>query len=151
MGHCYVNKQLNKQRSTDLFKVPSIKLYLSGGEEPFCQILSINVTSIFYIICKCPLYCVQILKGTDGVPVQGDRSPPVYQPSVPSTPGKHVITEDAISVLKTLGSGEFGTVQQGVWTTDDGKRVRNTTRLFSCCWLLLKIELPYILVYKSIS
>ncbi|KAK2159483.1 hypothetical protein LSH36_152g04039 [Paralvinella palmiformis] len=66
----------------------------------------------------------KILKGTDGVPVQGDRSPPVYQPSVPSTPGKHVITEDAISVLKTLGSGEFGTVQQGVWTTDDGKRVQ---------------------------
>jgi hypothetical protein len=39
-------------------------------------------------------------------------------------PGRHIIQADAIVSHKTLGSGEFGTVQQGVWTSDDGERVR---------------------------
>lgn len=39
-------------------------------------------------------------------------------------PSKHIITSDSISVNKELGIGEFGVVQQGVWT-NDGERVSN--------------------------
>ncbi len=35
----------------------------------------------------------------------------------------HLIPEDSIALLNKLGTGEFGTVQQGVWTTDEGERV----------------------------
>lgn len=37
-------------------------------------------------------------------------------------PSKHIIPADAILVNKELGVGEFGVVQQGVWT-NDGERV----------------------------
>ena len=37
-------------------------------------------------------------------------------------PSQHVIQSDAISVYKELGQGEFGVVQQGVWTDDEGMR-----------------------------
>eukprot|EP00092_Neocalanus_flemingeri_P101629 GFUD01129951.1.p1 GENE.GFUD01129951.1~~GFUD01129951.1.p1 ORF type:complete len:1100 (+),score=246.67 GFUD01129951.1:50-3349(+) len=37
-------------------------------------------------------------------------------------PSQHVIQADAISIYKELGQGEFGIVQQGVWTDDDGMR-----------------------------
>lgn len=37
-------------------------------------------------------------------------------------PNKHIIPADAILVNKELGTGEFGVVQQGVWT-NDGDRV----------------------------
>ena len=33
-------------------------------------------------------------------------------------PNKHIIPAEAILVNKELGSGEFGVVQQGVWTND---------------------------------
>ncbi len=46
-----------------------------------------------------------------------DRS---YQLKVPS---KHIIPAEAIIVNKELGVGEFGIVQQGVWTNEDGERV----------------------------
>ncbi len=39
-------------------------------------------------------------------------------------PGRHIIQAESIVIHKTLGSGEFGTVQQGVWTSDDNERVR---------------------------
>lgn len=38
-------------------------------------------------------------------------------------PGRHIIQAESIVIHKTLGSGEFGTVQQGVWTSDDNERV----------------------------
>lgn len=38
-------------------------------------------------------------------------------------PNKHIIPADSILVNKELGTGEFGVVQQGVWT-NDGERVR---------------------------
>ena len=44
---------------------------------------------------------------------------------------KYMIAEDSISILKTLGTGEFGTVQQGVWTTDDGARVQVRARVLA--------------------
>ena len=37
-------------------------------------------------------------------------------------PSQHVIQSEAISVYKELGQGEFGVVQQGVWTDDEGMR-----------------------------
>ena len=38
-------------------------------------------------------------------------------------PIKHIIPAEAIIVNKELGVGEFGIVQQGVWTNEDGDRV----------------------------
>jgi len=35
-----------------------------------------------------------------------------------------MIPEDALTIYKTLGKGEFGVVQQGVWTNDAGDQVR---------------------------
>lgn len=40
-------------------------------------------------------------------------------------PNKHIIPADSILVNKELGTGEFGVVQQGVWT-NEGERVSNT-------------------------
>ena len=37
-------------------------------------------------------------------------------------PSQHVIHADSIQVYKELGQGEFGVVQQGVWTDDEGMR-----------------------------
>lgn len=37
-------------------------------------------------------------------------------------PSQHVIQADSIQVYKELGQGEFGVVQQGVWTDDEGMR-----------------------------
>jgi hypothetical protein len=34
-----------------------------------------------------------------------------------------VISESSLSSLKTLGGGRYSTVQQGVWTADDGQKV----------------------------
>lgn len=46
-----------------------------------------------------------------------DSKPPVR------VPNKHIIPADSILVNKELGTGEFGVVQQGVWT-NEGERVR---------------------------
>ena len=59
--------------------------------------------------------------GSDNVNVivpdeNGDR--PVVR-----VPSKHIIPADAIVINKELGIGEFGVVQQGVWTNEDGERV----------------------------
>jgi len=45
-------------------------------------------------------------------------------------PNKHIIPAEAIIVNKELGTGEFGVVQQGVWT-NDGERVCSM-RCISC-------------------
>lgn len=50
-----------------------------------------------------------------------------YQLKVPS---KHIIPAEAIIVNKELGVGEFGIVQQGVWTNEEGDRVKNQSLLF---------------------
>lgn len=39
-------------------------------------------------------------------------------------PNKHIIPVDRITVIRELGTGEFGVVQQGIWTSDEG-RVRS--------------------------
>ena len=57
---------------------------------------------------------------------EGSRpnSPPVERSPLHAKSSKHVIPRSAIVLCKALGAGEFGTVQQGVWTNDDGERVR---------------------------
>lgn len=37
---------------------------------------------------------------------------------------KHIIPADSITTNKQLGVGEFGIVQQGVWTVNGNERVR---------------------------
>lgn len=48
------------------------------------------------------------------------------RPSV-RVPSKHIIPADAIVINKELGVGEFGVVQQGVWTNEEGERVSKGT------------------------
>lgn len=45
-------------------------------------------------------------------------------------PNKHMIPADAIIVNKELGTGEFGVVQQGVWT-NDGERIQVAIKCLS--------------------
>ena len=60
---------------------------------------------------------------------QGSDSPGEKSPQhTVRMPTKHIIAVEAISVCKTLGIGEFGTVQQGIWTNEDGERVRGARR-----------------------
>ncbi|XP_077257612.1 activated Cdc42 kinase-like isoform X6 [Temnothorax americanus] len=51
------------------------------------------------------------------------------KPSV-RVPNKHMIPADAIIVNKELGVGEFGVVQQGVWT-NDGERIQVAIKCLS--------------------
>lgn len=44
-------------------------------------------------------------------------------------PNKHIIPAESITINKELGVGEFGVVQQGVWT-NDGHRVKQTHFLY---------------------
>ena len=60
---------------------------------------------------------ISVLVPEDG----GDR------PSV-RVPSKHIIPADAIVINKELGVGEFGVVQQGVWTNEEGERVRRRNK-----------------------
>lgn len=39
-------------------------------------------------------------------------------------PSKHIIPKDNIVINKELGVGEFGVVQQGVWTNEEGERIQ---------------------------
>ncbi|XP_018045384.1 PREDICTED: tyrosine-protein kinase PR2 isoform X2 [Atta colombica] len=52
------------------------------------------------------------------------------KPSVIRVPNKHMIPADAIIVNKELGTGEFGVVQQGVWT-NDGERIQVAIKCLS--------------------
>lgn len=62
------------------------------------------------------------------LPDEGVEKPPIR------VPNKHIIPADAILVNKELGTGEFGVVQQGVWT-NDGDRVS----LFNCIFLYVSL------------
>lgn len=53
-----------------------------------------------------------------------DNKPPVR------VPNKHIIPADSILVNKELGTGEFGVVQQGVWT-NDGERIQVAIKCLS--------------------
>lgn len=52
-----------------------------------------------------------------------DTLRPIYEKRPPArVPNKHIIPADSITINKELGVGEFGVVQQGVWT-NEGDRV----------------------------
>ena len=44
---------------------------------------------------------------------------------------KHIIPSHSIVINKELGAGEFGVVQQGVWTNEDGERVQVAIKCLS--------------------
>lgn len=58
------------------------------------------------------------------LPDEGVEKPPIR------VPNKHIIPADAILVNKELGTGEFGVVQQGVWT-NDGDRIQVAIKCLS--------------------
>ncbi|XP_070206873.1 activated Cdc42 kinase-like isoform X2 [Littorina saxatilis] len=63
-------------------------------------------------------------------------SPPEHRISRPIStvvrpPGKQLIPVDAIALNKTLGEGDFGVVQQGVWTTETGEKVQVAVKSLS--------------------
>lgn len=58
------------------------------------------------------------------LPEERQDKPPVR------VPNKHMIPADAIIVNKELGTGEFGIVQQGVWT-NDGERIQVAIKCLS--------------------
>ena len=93
-----------------------------------------NVSYIIFVLLGIGLYVIFLLwllqiikaKKDDGaggmavlLPEDGNRERS-YHLKVPS---KHIIPAEAIIVNKELGVGEFGIVQQGVWTNEDGDRV----------------------------
>lgn len=58
-----------------------------------------------------------------------DTLKPIYEKRPPArVPNKHIIPADSITINKELGVGEFGVVQQGVWT-NEGDRVG-----LKCAW-----------------
>lgn len=65
-----------------------------------------------------------------------DRSSIVFLDSVADrnpvrVPSKHIIPADSIIINKELGIGEFGVVQQGVWTNEDGERIQVAIKCLS--------------------
>ncbi|XP_037512501.1 activated Cdc42 kinase-like [Rhipicephalus sanguineus] len=46
-------------------------------------------------------------------------------------PSKHIIPADSIVINKELGIGEFGVVQQGVWTNEEGDRIQVAIKCLS--------------------
>ncbi len=71
------------------------------------------------------LFVLQILSARGSELGERPTSPATgsNSPASGRAPSKHIISHEDIVICKTLGTGEFGTVQQGVWTNDDGDRV----------------------------
>lgn len=68
------------------------------------------------------------MRGGDTAGRSLSPSPPEHRISRPISAvvrptGKQLISLESISINKTLGEGEFGVVQQGVWTTENGEKV----------------------------
>ncbi|XP_014669096.1 PREDICTED: tyrosine-protein kinase PR2-like [Priapulus caudatus] len=61
--------------------------------------------------------------------------PPLVDKQVANSPSKaanrHIIPSDSITVCKELGVGEFGVVQQGIWTNEDGDRIQVAIKCLS--------------------
>jgi len=57
------------------------------------------------------------------------QAPASEKPGSGKPANRHLIAEDAISVQKTIGHGEFGVVQEAIWTNDHGERVSS----LHCC------------------
>ncbi|XP_021368727.1 tyrosine-protein kinase PR2-like isoform X2 [Mizuhopecten yessoensis] len=77
--------------------------------------------------------------GGDGLGRSLSPSPPENRPNRSSSrlssyirpPSKQIIPADSITINKTLGEGEFGVVQQGVWTTETGEKVQVAIKCLS--------------------
>ncbi|XP_008183401.1 activated Cdc42 kinase-like isoform X3 [Acyrthosiphon pisum] len=60
-----------------------------------------------------------------------DTLKPIYEKRPPArVPNKHIIPADSITINKELGVGEFGVVQQGVWT-NEGDRIQVAIKCLS--------------------
>ncbi|XP_050536489.1 activated Cdc42 kinase-like isoform X2 [Daktulosphaira vitifoliae] len=60
-----------------------------------------------------------------------DSLKPIYEKRPPArVPNKHIIPADSITINKELGVGEFGVVQQGVWT-NEGDRIQVAIKCLS--------------------
>ncbi|XP_056004776.1 activated Cdc42 kinase-like isoform X4 [Ostrea edulis] len=77
---------------------------------------------------------VAILTRSDGPNRTLSPSPP-EQRSRPSSyivsPGRQIIPAESIHINKSLGEGEFGVVQQGIWTTERGEKVQVALKCLS--------------------
>ncbi|XP_077998371.1 uncharacterized protein LOC144451412 isoform X2 [Glandiceps talaboti] len=45
--------------------------------------------------------------------------------------GRHIIPAEALSIHKEIGKGEFGLVQQGVWSNEEGERIQVAIKCLS--------------------
>ena len=72
-------------------------------------------------------------EGTDNLGIYYDSGliPDAKPTSSSKVPSKHIISADSIVINKELGVGEFGVVQQGVWTNEDGDRVQVAIKCLS--------------------
>ncbi|KAL5015114.1 hypothetical protein ScPMuIL_009384 [Solemya velum] len=68
-------------------------------------------------------------------PLSPSSPPAEHRVSRPTSyirpPGKQIIPSNSIGINKTLGEGEFGVVQQGIWTTEDGEKVQVAIKCLS--------------------
>ena len=68
---------------------------------------------------------------TDNIGI-GSKSPSLQRQKPQGKPGsRHIIPEDAITTSLTLGGGEFGTVEQGIWIDGDGNKIQVAVKSLS--------------------
>ena len=76
----------------------------------------------------------------------------IFNPQVPT---QHLIPSESVTVYKELGEGEFGVVQQGVWTDEDGMRHQVAVKCLRLVQfkkdILPKIEILFSYIYNSIE
>ncbi|XP_059172052.1 activated Cdc42 kinase-like [Physella acuta] len=94
---------------------------------------------------ECPQGAINKLRkailrgGGDGTNRTLSPSPPQQRAPRPASvgapysrpPGKQLISVDSIQLNKILGEGEFGVVQQGVWTTETGEKLQVAVKKLS--------------------
>jgi len=78
----------------------------------------------------CPQGAFGKLRKILGKGDSGATSPPALnnsdKPSLitrSSSANRHIIAEDSLSIQKVIGNGEFGVVQQGMWTNERGEKI----------------------------
>ncbi|CAG0921855.1 unnamed protein product [Notodromas monacha] len=77
-------------------------------------------------------FCKKLLSKRDDISGLVGTVPPSRQERPPvKVPSKHIIPAEAIVVNKELGTGEFGVVQQGIWTNEEGDRIQVAIKCLS--------------------
>lgn len=84
---------------------------------------------------------LDLSKDTEAILTRSDGPGRTLSPSPPEqrsrptsyivSPGRQIIPAEAIHINKSLGEGEFGVVQQGVWTTERGEKVQVALKCLS--------------------